>query len=111
MLNIFLQSALTLPIMCYLMCSMLELRWPLRKSVAVMFVFMGFITLCDVVLASGSLNYAQIVDFYLFTTTLPALICFFILSKNRGFYFFSPTSRPVSSPRFPTFWPRWEAGF
>lgn len=35
MLNIFLQSALTLPIMCYLMCSMLELRWPLRKSVAV----------------------------------------------------------------------------
>lgn len=88
MLNIFLQSALTLPIMCYLMCSMLELRWPLRKSVAVMFVFMGFITLCDVVLASGSLNYAQIVDFYLFTTTLPALICFFILSKNRGFYFF-----------------------
>lgn len=88
MLNAFLQSALTLPIMCYLMCSMLELRYSLKKSVAVMFLFMGFITLCDVLLASGSLNYADIVDYYLFTTTLPALICFFIISKNRGFYYF-----------------------
>lgn len=88
MLNAFLQSALTLPIMCYLMCSMLELRYPLKKSVAVMFFFMGFITLCDVVLASGQLSYAEIVDYYLFTTTLPALVCFWILSKNRGFYFF-----------------------
>lgn len=88
MVNAFLQSALTLPIMCYLMCSMLELRYSLKKSAAVMFFFMGFITLCDVLLASGSLNYAEIVDYYLFTTTLPALVCFFILSKNRGFYFF-----------------------
>lgn len=88
MLNAFLQSALTLPIMCYLMCSMLELRFSLKKSAAVMFCFMGFITLCDVVLASGSLNYAEIVDYYLFTTTLPALACFWILSRNRGFYFF-----------------------
>lgn len=88
MLNAFLQSALTLPIMCYLMCSMLELRYSLKKSAAVMVLFMAFITLCDVLLASGSLSYAEIVDYYLFTTTLPALICFFILSKNRGFYFF-----------------------
>lgn len=88
MLNAFFQSALTLPIMCYLMCSMLELRYSPKKSVAVMFGFMGFITLCDVVLASGKLDYAEIVDYYLFTTTLPALICFWILSKNRGCYFF-----------------------
>lgn len=88
MLNAFLQSALTLPIMCFLMCSLLELRYSVRKSVAVMFFFMGSITLFDVLLASGNRNYAEIVDCYLFTTTLPALICFFIISKNRGFYFF-----------------------
>ena len=87
MLYTFLQSVLTLPLMCILMCSMLELRYPLKKSIPAMVAVVAVITVIDVFLSYKGFPYALLVNFYYLTSTVPTLLCFYILSRNRSFYF------------------------
>lgn len=87
MLHAFLQSALSLPVMCCLMCSMLELRYPMKKSISIMAVFMSIIAACNLFLTWQGYSHTDLLNLYSYVAVLPSFFCFFLLSKNRGAYF------------------------
>ncbi len=87
MLRVFCESLFSLPLMCYIIYVMINHKYPLKKSILIMTLFMTIITASDMHLAWRGLSYNQITDYYFITTIIPSFICFYIISKSKGFYF------------------------